>query len=478
MRGRGSPSTCNITLCADIHHTQGAAETALLSFLTLAVRARLELPGVRLCVTLPTCRRLGIAERLPLGSLFTQASLDDLAKAEEFEWVAATSQDSCSRHAFDVRIGVVTTTLGMRVDTFAAPPAPNYTRLVGAPLGPERRESGRHQGSARRSGATRAFHEQLWPYLRHLLAQGQSSHMRACLLLYQSIPGPLAVAAAVYPAEQRRVRQKLILSPGSAAPSAKSENLEKAASSCVYLYLSDTSVGPRPVTVAFEWSESTQSWRAHSSLQDAAKRVVDLALAGGLKCAVINALPRPSSALQAIAPIFERYARRRGVEDFRVLLVPKIADDGSDDGTAEGVALRTRHQELSARAQDNIHQRFLASRAPLFITDVGTHWADWLLDSRLSSGLPFAVLHDQNGGGLAAHTCDPAARLGEKCDCAHYYRAMCLPRPGHQTSGTSNKWRAFTPEHDDLIDYLYAEGHTAWAVYESSGGELSEEPTP
>ena len=475
---------CNITLCADIQHTQGAAETALLSYLTLAVRARLELPEVRLCVTLPTCHRQGIAERLPLGRLFTQASLDGLARAEGFEWVAATSQHSCSRRSFDVRVGVVTTTLGMQVSTFAAPPAPNYTRLVGAPFRAGRQEDGRHQDPARRTGATRAFHEQLWPYLRSLLAQKQRSHVRACLLLYQGIPGPLAVAAAVYPAEQRRVRQKLLLSPGTAEPSAKPENLDldMAASSCAYLYLSDTGVGSRPVTATFAWDESAHSWKAHSSIQDAAKRVVDLALADGLKCAVVNALPRPSSALQAIAPIFERYARRRGVGDFRVLLVPKIGDAGSDDGAAEGAAegaaVRTGHHELSARAQHNIHQRFLASRAPLFITDVGTHWADWLLDSRLSSGLPFAVLYDQNGGGLAAHTCDPAARLGEKCDCAHYYRAMCLARPGHPSSGTSNDRRAFSPEHDDLIDYLYAEGHTAWAVYESSSGELSEDPMP
>ena len=69
-----------LVLCADLRHTQGAAEYAFLSFISLAVRLRtvVQLP---MEVQVPRA-----APHLSLDELFTNSSMAELARANGFAW--------------------------------------------------------------------------------------------------------------------------------------------------------------------------------------------------------------------------------------------------------------------------------------------------------------------------------------------------------------------------------------------------------
>ena len=113
-------------ICAEIEHSQGASEFALLGFLTLVVVAARTLPLHTLRVQLP------VAQGRPMSQLFTQGSLEDLARIHGFKWSGLeSSADRCSRREYDVRVGVVTavsSSLSIPHDA----PAPNLTALVPA----------------------------------------------------------------------------------------------------------------------------------------------------------------------------------------------------------------------------------------------------------------------------------------------------------------------------------------------------------
>ena len=77
----------SIVLCADLMHTQGAALNAWLSYLTIALQLKKELPSVKLAVQLPAPFRPPFGFGMGLESLFTEASMARLAAEAGFAWL-------------------------------------------------------------------------------------------------------------------------------------------------------------------------------------------------------------------------------------------------------------------------------------------------------------------------------------------------------------------------------------------------------
>ena len=93
-----SSHATGVLLCADIKHSQGASEYALLSFLRFALRMRSELPREHILgVQMPE----GI-DGLHLGMLFTPHSLAELSNQTGIEW---RTSPTCDYRSFDVRVG-------------------------------------------------------------------------------------------------------------------------------------------------------------------------------------------------------------------------------------------------------------------------------------------------------------------------------------------------------------------------------------
>ena len=67
-------------------HTQGAALNAWLSYLTIALRLKAELPSVKLSVQLPAPFRPPFGFGMGMESLFTEASMARLAAEVGFAW--------------------------------------------------------------------------------------------------------------------------------------------------------------------------------------------------------------------------------------------------------------------------------------------------------------------------------------------------------------------------------------------------------
>ena len=77
----------SIVLCADLMHTQGAAMNGWLSYLTIVLRLKKELPSVKLSVQLPAPFRPPFGFGMGMESLFTEASMASLAAEVGFAWL-------------------------------------------------------------------------------------------------------------------------------------------------------------------------------------------------------------------------------------------------------------------------------------------------------------------------------------------------------------------------------------------------------
>ena len=394
-------------LCAEIEHSQGAAETALLGYLTLALVAARTFPLHSIHVALP------IAMGLPMSQLFTSDSLDDLARVHGFQW-SADDRAQCSRTAYDVRVGsqtAISSTPALHFSPASGPPAPNLTRL--AP------NTSPH--------AIPRFYDDVWNYLRAILSSVPATRhtpLKISFLVHQMRPGPLAFGALYFPDEARRVLRTLNFAPGLSHLATKwqerrsrsgveERNLagpSEAARGCSYSYFSGWVANTR-FTVG-----AANGWEADASFWKAARAVVRLSSNAGLSCAVVNVLPSPREAITAVVPIFANVTR-------------EILGDQSDFQVVH--ARKTIHADRHGSpnpkdAMTNVQERFLASVTPLFITDGVTHWADWLLPARVLAGETSIVLW----GDAAPVIYEP---LPHHRDC-YFYRAKC-----YQHSTVENK---------------------------------------
>ena len=324
-------------LCADLTHSQGAAEYALASFLTLAVRAAKELAttGWPLTIMLPIS--LWKPEDLrgytvDTRSLFTRASLAALATQHGFRIYEPTEGSSeahaagasaaastqapthhppmmsttprvlttlkqaedqlCSRNIFDIRIGVAASSL--------LTPTPNITANF----------------STLRStlGGLRTFYNASWDYLRemHALHKDARSHLAVCMGMHQFFPGPLAHAAAHYTEEMRSVLTTLehedefsdAKLPLPVAPSVTPSAADAIADvpqrellreeDCAYLFVSRAirlrKQTPTNATAAAAWVLSDVT------MDDIVHRAMRVVVSARLPCVVINALAEANGA--------------------------------------------------------------------------------------------------------------------------------------------------------------------------------------
>lgn len=395
-------------ICAEITHTQGAAEFALLSFLTLAVRAKKELP-MPLEVILPTNR--WNKYKLYTGLYYSSQTLKELARSAGFGFVFDThgNQEAfskkmdnfCSSGNFDIRIGVAASS---RLRAAAAPTvAPNYTLL-----------------HSHRLGLTE-YYGQVWDYLRavHERNRDRRPGLRVLLSIHQFWVGPLGHAASIYPEEARQVVRTLQFAPGFDPNTARHRNgallagPSEAAVGCAYVFFQTemlcTPHKPKTNTSA-DWDCATPALRRQ------ARQTVQLARGAGLACAIVNAITQPPAAVVAFPRLFFE-------EDatFQVVHVKKV------------LSRNPSFQDAIDQSHQNLRERYLALAAPLFITTAGTHWSDGILYKRSSMGAPSAVLADGRAGGQRGLPSAPelfeCERDSQRCydDCI-FHRSVCFNR--------------------------------------------------
>ena len=450
IMGRAPAASTNapVFLCAEISHTQGAAEYALLAFLTLAVRAYKELGELLppLWVVLPTSAygKSGRVLRQFLGDFFTLQSLHALSRTAGFAffedvhhnhalWEKRASE-FCSKSAFDIRIGAAATSTLPAEATPEASLAPNYTQMHADP------------------GGLGNYFQQVWAYLREAVRRNRERRqgLRVCFTLMQFWPGPLDHAAAFYPVEAHRVVRALQFAPApwsarpadGTLPSAWGAS-ETAASRCAYAFFSNTleftSSSRHGSASTGGGGRRADTWVASPFLANASRAVIKLARDAGLGCAVINAITHPFAAAESMPSVFAESDAQ-----FKTIFATKEANDEAGPTGS------------SLSANRNLHERFLASTSPLFITTAGTHWSDWLLYKRTLAGRPSAIIGDPTRDAhvrapsppalFACGTIDGASSTECEVDCA-FYRSVCINRS------------AFPPAPWDFGDALYDSPH-------------------
>ena len=404
-----------IYLCAEISHTQGAAEYGLLSLLTLAVRARKELgDSVKLWVVLPTSTYGTPAKpyKLFLGELFTLRSFHVLAKSagffffedvhNDFEAWRKRSDQLCSKNAFDIRIGAVATSNLPSEMTPSFALAPNFTRT-----------------HAEHSSLTR-FMNQTWIYLRDAAERNRNREaLRVCLTVQQFWAGPLDHAAGVYPQEAKQVARLLEVAPSIVPGNARLPGgallagATEAAAGCAYAFFSREQTFTRQHRI----DGSGEEWTPPEFFANASRTVVSLSRSMGLACAVINAVVLPPVATSAIASAF------LGIDaSFQVVYATKPNETfKTTSGTHSAV-------------RRNLRERYLAMSSPLLITTSGTHWSDVMLYQRSLANRPSAVLadpeRDQHARPRQSTPLPPVllCASGSCADDCSFIRGMCINR--------------------------------------------------
>lgn len=407
-----------VTICAIIEHTQGASEYGFISFAAMAVRAVRELnePPV---VVFPLS--LG---GLSLDMLYTEQSLAALARHAGFRW----SHDRGACASPDVVVGDhVTTHDGIRAQLKPQ----GRQQLATAMNFPMHGAAGLLQG--------------LWTTLRVLARRGKlpdasngvngERSLRVSLALYSWSAGPLAHAHAILRAETLTVLQLLEPSVGvamrvgwnlpppvwSATSLIGMEAALQDQADCAYLFLRSPVVNGvwafTEVNVTQSPPPGDRKFRnfkviegSKMTMEHVANASMPLIRQAGLTCVRVSALTRPdqSSLLSAFARadpgVRVRMSNMVGVEPGRATQSNRWLHKGADP----------------ALVLPNVHERFFAYSAPLLISEVGTHWTDFILGKRAQRGRPSVVLEVPLGAGhVQPRWIDTAHR---KCS---FYRALC-----------------------------------------------------
>ena len=384
--------TPQIHLCADIRHTLGASEYAFLSFLALVLRARQEL-RVPIVATIPTS--LG---GLHLGMLFTTASLSALESDAQIALEAkerpADSEPQCDHEHYDIRVTDKTWTQQLAPELVRAlPPLPRYNiKLKTQGLRP-------HPG---------AFYQQIWDVLKAIIRHSSApSIIRVSLSLLQATFGPLSHASMHFHVEALRAVRTLQFSSFEAAAALPPPK-------CAYAFIGLLS----------GLGDLSASLRVHGSLRAVATEAVRVSRRMGLGCLRLNAVIEKAETRRVVRNIFDAIDG-----DFELTLVDK--HNSSTNTVWHGLAAAP--WEPSVALHENLREHYLASVAPLLISQVGTMWSDWLLAKRTADGLPSAVLRPfgELGGGHARSSAIALHCEGGRCDgnlseCT-FYRGRCVP---------------------------------------------------
>jgi hypothetical protein len=422
-----------VYLCAEINHTQGAAEYALLSYLTLAVRAQKELPHSRIEVILPmiTWNRYNAFS----GAFYTQSSLRALARAHGFAflWDAQGNHQAfskkvytyCSRAHFDVRVGVVVTS-NLPSEVAPAMAAPNFS------------------AARQQVGGLTSFHESVWEYLRSALQRSLAARpaLRVCFTLHQMWLGPLGHASAIYPAEAAQVVRALDFSGGPALghhqlkvkrasppppPPLTPSSPSLSSSECSYAFFGS----PYGFSKKSKKNAKDDSWECASALfLHQAQVTINLTRAAGLACAIVNVLTQPPQAVSSVPAIFQSFD-----PGFGIATVKK--NSGVHLGDMEG-------HDPNDSASQNLKERLSAAHAPLFISTSGTHWGDGVLYKRSALGLRSAIMADDRDAPLMrslqmpvppdVFVCERRGAIDCARDCA-FHRSVCANRTLYGAAG-------------------------------------------
>ena len=266
-------------LCAQIHHTQGAALYSALSFLSFAVAARRRL-GHPVAVELPVVRsphrrssRRGRMAPFPLDAAFTGGSLRSLFASEGIRWAEGMMCDNATTiELLDARI-------------CSDADLPKATSSTG----------GAAQVTCPGKSNVCAFHQRVFSHLRQRLAH---QSLRVQLVLIDLSDGALSHSAAVFPEEARHVMSFLKLTHGSPPQTfsvAGQRHLDEVvARRCAYVFVRFP-IRMRGVSYGLSadgspwyiWNGTTPSHVAQSTTGYAAK-IVGLSRAAGLQCAIVN----------------------------------------------------------------------------------------------------------------------------------------------------------------------------------------------
>lgn len=374
------PSDARVALhlCADIRHTLGASEYSFLSFLSLAMRARKEL-HVPIRATVPTS--LG---GLHLGMLFTRASFDQLAREAhislDLDGGPRGSASRCDHESYDVRI-TNRTIIRLGALSDALPELPSYDSTPRARPNPA------------------AFHAQIWSLLRAIVAHKAAPPVvRVSLSLLQATHGALSHASATLHAEALRAVSTLRFAGADGDDG-------RLARRCSYAFIG----------LASGLGTVSLDERAQRAFRATAAELVRLTREEGLDCLTLNAVVDPNARAAVHAAFGDVDAH------FKISLVEKKSFTSINDlwGSFTGAP----SQEPNDGLRENIRERYVASVAPLMITQAGTMWGDWLLAKRTADGLPSAVI----GNPARNTTTLSCGAQGRRCAGCTFYRGRCVP---------------------------------------------------
>jgi hypothetical protein len=420
-RHRGAPKgNLTITACAIIQHTQGASEYAFISLAAIALRAKRELPGM-LHVQMPMSLR-----GLRLDMLYTAQSLAALSDYAGFKWLYTHNDCQSPDAVISDHVAV------------------HENKLL----------THNHHVSFTRGRHGSDFLQSMWAILRAAAAAkhgatdaGARVSLRIIFVLLTWTPGPLAHAHALLREETLSVLSLLepykgvVLRPGwhlpentSLAPSVRSamQSALHEQAQCAYLYLrAPVSHGHYSFTVlnrttSFSSDRSFRSFKladdwvatktpklksGQLSIEHVANAVAPLVRRAGLACVRINALLKPDS-----SALLDAFARVDGRLRVRVAELVGLKPQNAAHEA------RWKHKSSDAsQVLPNVRERYLAYAAPLLITELGTHWSDFVLAKRVRSGLASAVLEVPAGQALVESRWVTAST---HANCS-FYRSLC-----------------------------------------------------
>ena len=252
-----------------------------------------------------------------------------------------------------------------------------------------------------------AFFTHIWDRVRQVADQYPLRNVHVCFNILVHVEQPVYHAHAVFPKEQRLLFQTLRFN---------NYGLDGNSSKCAYYFR------------RFELSYNTSVEPPTSYLGEEEKHVIQHSRSANLGCVRVNTLTLPKDApAHLLTTAFASLQSRMDKQAVQGDLKPQrsiVAQQAMKPANA----LQLGDAQHGKGMDDNLKERYLASIAPLFITQ-RSHWSDSILYMRAANSLPSVVFDAPLSETLGDFLCNST----HPCTNCAFYMGTCIKREENWT---------------------------------------------